>query len=144
MAFPHSNCTAEVGVKTVKRLITANTGTYSELDTHHFQHAILQYRNSPDPETKLSPAMCVFGRPIKDLIPILPGRYQPHNTWHETMKAHEEALRNRHIIAAERWSEHTRRLPPLKVGDHVRIQNQVGPFPKKWDKTGKNHRSSTV
>ena len=41
------------------------------------------------------------------------------------------------MIAAERWSEHTRRLPPLKVGDHVRIQNQVGPIPKKWDKTGK-------
>ena len=132
-----------MGVKTVKRLITANTGTYSELDTHHFQHAILQYRNSPDPETKLSPAMCVFGRLIKDLIPILPGRYQPHNTWRKTMKAHEEALRNRHIIAAERWSEHTRRLPPLKVGDHVRIQNR-GSIPKEMGQNWQNHRSSTV
>ena len=137
VAFPHSNCRAEVGVKTVKRLITANTGPNGELNIDHFQRAILQYRNSPDPETKLSPAMCVFGRPIKDFIPILPGRYQPHNTWRETMKAREEALRNRHMKAAERWSEHTQRLPPLKVGDHVRIQNQVGPFPKKWDKTGK-------
>ena len=67
------NCRAEVGVKTVKRLITANTGPNGELTTDHFQRAILQYRNSPDPETKLSPAMCVFGRPIKDFIPILPG-----------------------------------------------------------------------
>lgn len=39
--------------------------------------------------------------------------------------------------AAERWSEHTKRLPPLKVGDTVRIQNQTGPFPIKWDKTGR-------
>ena len=37
---------------------------------------------------------------------------------------------------AERWSEHTRQLPPLVVGDHVRVQNQIGPHPKKWDKTG--------
>ena len=38
--------------------------------------------------------------------------------------------------AAERWTEHTRRLPPLVVGDHVRIQNQTGSHLTKWDKTG--------
>ena len=38
--------------------------------------------------------------------------------------------------AAEYWSEHTKRLPALFVGDHVRIQNQTGPQPNKWDKTG--------
>ena len=38
--------------------------------------------------------------------------------------------------AAERLSEHTRVLPPLAVGDTVRIQNQTGPHPTKWDKTG--------
>ena len=36
----------------------------------------------------------------------------------------------------ERWKEHTRFLPPLSVGDHVRIQNQMGNHPKRWDKTG--------
>ena len=101
-----------------------------------FQRAILQYRNCPDPTTTLSPAMCIFGWPIKDFIPIHPGRYQPHPTWQDTMKAREEALRNRHMKTAQRWSEHTRRLPPLKVGDTVRIQNQTGPYPNKWDKTG--------
>ena len=38
--------------------------------------------------------------------------------------------------SAEFWAEHTKRQPPLTVGDHVRIQNQVGPHPLKWDKTG--------
>ena len=37
---------------------------------------------------------------------------------------------------AERWTVHTRRLPPLAVSHHVRIQNQTGPYPNKWDKTG--------
>jgi hypothetical protein len=37
---------------------------------------------------------------------------------------------------AERLSEHTKRLPPLTIGDHVRIQNQVGANHIKWDKSG--------
>ena len=100
------------------------------------QDAILQYRNSPDPTTRVSPAMCLFGRPIKYFIPILPGRYKPHSVWTETLEAREEALRKRHMLSAERWAEHTRHLPPLAVGDHVYIQNQTGPHPLKWDKTG--------
>ena len=83
-------------------------------------------RNTPDAGTKLSPAMCLFGRPIKDFIPILPGRYKPHDTWRETLASHEEALRNRQMKSHERWSEHTKQLPPLRVGDFVRIQNQIG------------------
>ena len=80
VSFPHSNCRAKVGVKSSKRLIADNAGPNSELNTDSIQRAILQYRNTPDPDTKLSPAMCLFGRPIKDFIPILPGRYRPHST----------------------------------------------------------------
>ena len=77
VTFPHSNCRAEVGMKTVKRILMNNTGPRGSLDTDAFQWAMLQYRNTPDCETKLSPAECVFGSPIRDLIPIHPGRYTP-------------------------------------------------------------------
>ena len=136
VAFPHSNCRAEVGVKTIKRLITGNVGKNGEINIDAFQKAILQYRNTPDPTTKLSPAMCVFGRPTKDLIPTLPGKYHPHLTWSESLNLREKALRHRHMVHQEKWSEHTKPLTPLKVGDRVRIQNQTGPHPNKWDRTG--------
>ena len=34
-------------------------------------------------------------------------------------------------------TEHIKVLPELAVADNVRIQNQVGPKPLKWDKTGR-------
>ena len=136
VAFPHSNSRAEIGVKTIKRMIIDNTSRDGSLDTDAFQRAILQYRNTPDRDTRLSPAMCIFGRPIRDFIPVHPGKYLPHKTWQETLINREEALRNRHMRDAERLSANTRVLPPLTVGDCVRIQNQTGPHPTKWDKTG--------
>ena len=136
VAFPHSNCRAEIGVKIIKRLITGNVGKDGAINIDAFQEAILQYRNTPDPATKISPAMCVFGRPIKDLIPILPGKYHPHPTWRDSLNLREEALRHRHIRHQDKWSEHTKALSPLKIGDRVRIQNQTGHHPNKWDRTG--------
>ena len=99
VAFPHSNCRAEVGVKTIKWLITNNVGPGGNLNVDKTQTVILQYWNTPDKDTKLSPTMCIFGRPIRDLIPILPGKYQPHPVWRESLLTREEeVLRHRHMV----------------------------------------------
>ena len=60
----------------------------------------------------------------------------PHPIWSDTLAARDEALRNRHMKEAELWTVHTRRLPPLAVSQHLRIQIQTGPHPNKWNKTG--------
>ena len=136
VAYPHSNCRAEIGVKTAKRIISDNTGHNGDLELDSFRRAILSYRNNPSPETGISPARCLFGRPIRDFIPIPQNSYRPHHTWSDTLDKREDALRIRHQRMLEKWSEHTQSLPALKVSDHVRIQNQIGNAPRKWDKTG--------
>lgn len=133
VAFPHSNCRAKVGVK---RMIVGNTGPNGELDTNAFQRAMLIYRNTSDPETDFSPAMCIFGQLTRSTIPILPGKYQPHPTWQDTLQKREEAFRIRHFKIAERLLLGTRLIAPLRFREHICIQNQVGPNPRKWDKTG--------
>ena len=136
VANPHANCRAELAVKTVKRMLMDNITATGSLDVDKFQLALLMYRNSVDPETKASPALILFGRPIRDAIPILMGRYRPHETWTELMSHRELALARRHSRDHERWNEHTRRLPPLQVGDHVYLQNLVGNHPRRWERTG--------
>ncbi|VDH96397.1 Hypothetical predicted protein, partial [Mytilus galloprovincialis] len=71
-----SNCRAKVGVKNVKRMIDDNICSKGDLDTDAFQRTMLQYRNTPDRDTKLSPAMCLFGHPIRNFIPIPPSNQQ--------------------------------------------------------------------
>ena len=136
VANPHANCRAEVAVKTVKRMLMDNTGPNGSLNTDKFQRAMLTYRNTIDPATKASPALIIFGRPIRDAIPIPLGRYCPHSTWRELLEYREKALAQRHCREHEKWSEHTHLLTPLRVGDNVYIQNLVGNHKKKWERTG--------
>ena len=56
--------------------------------------------------------------------------------WTDLADARETALARRGIKAEAQWSEHTRALAPLQVGDSVLIQNQLGNHPLRWDKRG--------
>ena len=73
------------------------------------------------------------------MVPIPVGRYSTHDTCKrkELMNHREKALAKRHSLGHERWSEHVRSLPALKVGDFVYVQNQVGNNPGRWETTGK-------
>ena len=136
VAFPHANCRAELGVKSAKRMLTSNCSPSGSLDVDKFQQAMLAYRNAIDPQTKASPAMILFGRQIRDAIPVMMGRFSPHETWRELMEHREKAMAQRHSRGHEAWSQGTRRLPPLKTGDQVYVQNQTGNHPRRWERTG--------
>ena len=131
---PHANCRAELGVKTVKRMIRNNLTMTGKLDRVKFSRALLTYRNTPDRDTGLSPAVALFNRQLRDFLPTAP---LVGNMWKELADAREKALAPRSTKQREKWSAGVRELPPLQVGDAVFIQNQIGNHPLKWDKRGK-------
>ena len=138
---PQSNGRAEVAVKSMKRLLTAHTDSHGGIDTEAAAAGLLQYRNTPDPEIGLSPAQIVFGRNLRDLLPVTPDstvfdNEAVHPVWRETWKHQEKALRLRFARQTDHLGQHTRHLPPLPPGATVVIQNQSEPHSKRWDRTG--------
>ena len=135
MGNPHANSRAELGVKTIKRMLRDNVSANGSLDKAAISRALLQLRNTPDRDTKLSPARALFGRELRDFLPR-PGSALMGDLWIALADKREMALGTRSMKAEAQWSEHTRALPPLKIGDHVMIQNQRGNHPLRWDKRG--------
>ena len=64
VAKSHANTRPEVAVKTVKRMIRDCRGIGGKLDSAKFSQALLQYRNTPDRDTRTSLAMALFGRQL--------------------------------------------------------------------------------
>jgi hypothetical protein len=58
------------------------------------------------------------------------------NEWKSVWSAKEHALKQRLAKQVEKLQVGAHELQPLHVGDTVRIQNQRGSHPNKWDKTG--------
>ena len=135
---PHSNLRAETAVKSAKRLLMDNTRSDGSPDHDRIARAVMQHRNTPDSEYGLSPAQLVFGRPIKDFLPIKPGNFSPSEVWVDCREKRELAMKSRFARNLERWSEHTRNLSPLSLGQKVLIQNQhgAGKIARRWDRSG--------
>ena len=136
--FPHSNLRAETAVKTAKRLLTDNTRADGSPDWDKVLRAVMQHRNTPLNDINLSPAQIVFGRPVRDFLPVKPGLYKPQDVWIDNAEKRELALKKRLYRGLERWSEHTKHQPALQPGQNVYIQNQrgVGKASKRWDRSG--------
>ena len=135
---PQSNGRAEVAVKTVKRLMRSNTGVSGSLDTDRFLRAMLQLRNTPDPDCGISPSEIVFGRQLRDSLSF--ASYGKRSTyskrWQEAWAIKEDALRARFIKTTERINQHSRDLPPLEPGTRCFLQDQTGNSKKRWHCTG--------
>ena len=136
--FPKSNLRAESAVKSAKRIVLDNTKSDGSPEMDKIARALMQHRNTPDSEYGISPAQLVFGRPLRDFLPIRPGDFSPSEVWIDDREKRELANRKRFLRGSERWSAHTRDLPPLSPGSRVIIQNQhgAGKIAKRWDKTG--------
>ena len=69
---PQSNGRAEVTVKAMKRLLRSNVDQNGKLDPEGVMRGILQMRNTPEPDSGLSPAQVLLGRTLRDALPFRP------------------------------------------------------------------------
>ena len=102
--FPHSNLRAEAAVKSAKRLIRDNTNSAGVPDWDKINRALLNHCNTPDPEWKLSPAQLMFGRPVRDFLPIKMNMYNPAEVWITDRETRELALRHTLHLGQEHWT----------------------------------------
>jgi hypothetical protein len=134
--YPQSNGRAELAVKTSKRILRDNTSAGGDIDNDKVARALLQQRNTPVNEIGLSPAQMLYGRQLRDCLPTPAEACKIRPEWRIIAENRERALAKRNILSIEKYNEHTKTLPELQVGDHVAVQNQTGPRPNKWEKTG--------
>ena len=95
VGFPHSNCRAELAVKSAKRLIRENRGPGGELDCDKFARALLQYRNTKLQGLGVSPAQILFGREFRDFRPFAPGKGGIRKEWQIVAKERDIASMSR-------------------------------------------------
>ena len=127
--YPQSNGRAEVAVKTAKRLLQENTSRSGHLNTGQVTRALLQYHNTPGRgPTAESPAQIIFGRYLRDGLPF-PRFARPE--WGKLRNLRERGHSQLHAKVVDK-----RCLEPLEEGDTVLVQNQRGPAPKRWERTG--------
>ena len=130
--YPQSNGRAEVGVKTMRRIIGDCISNNGDLNNDKVVAAILQYRNTPLPDTDLSPAQILFHRNLRDSIPMHRSHYHLHKDWVISADEREAQFAKRNKVIAEQYNKHTRLLKELNPGTYVLIQSKN----KKWEKQG--------
>ena len=135
--YPQSNGRAELTVKAMKKLVINNMLPDGSLNSDNMSRALLQYKNTPQKGTNLSPAQLLYHRNLKDFLPSHPSTLKPHPAWINLANAREKLLAERNKILAGKYDVGTRSLAPLSVGSKVLVQNQAAFKGKKWDRTGR-------
>ena len=131
--YAKGNGTAEAMVKVAKTLMKKNKDAYA---------ALMAYRNTPKPDTGLSPAQLFLMRRVRTTTPISSSLLAP-----KIVTPPPEKVAKREKRIQSNYNSHAKALKSLSAGDSVRIK-PVNPANKKWEKgtiTKKlDHRSYEV
>ena len=121
---PMSNGRAEVTVKAMKRLLRDNVLPNGDVDSEAYVRAILQFRNTPDSDGGVSPSEILFGRKLRDVLPIKPRSQifessEVRPAWKKIWDERERTLQSRFTKQNKTLSEKTRDLPPPSSGRYM-------------------------
>jgi len=112
---PKANGEAEAAVKTVKSLRRKN---------RHMRKALPEYRASPLPGIDLSPSQLSMRCRLRTTLPIARGLLEPETHSIQKIKARMKHGKDKQKYYRDRQG--TKELPPLRSGDHVRVNPEPG------------------
>ena len=78
----------------------------------------------------------VFGRILRDALPLQPGKFRPRLEWRLAADKRAEIYSKRKFDMQDKLTRGSRLLQPLSVGDHVLVQDQHGKNPRQWSQAG--------
>ena len=113
--YAQSNGRAEAAVKTAKRIITDYVTENEPINQRKIAQAVLQHRNTPLSDLKLSPAQLLFHRQLRDKLPSHPRHYRLHKKWILTAKQRELLLRQKNEAAMRKYNHVSTTLRPFKT-----------------------------
>ena len=124
-------------IKTAKQILIDSVDGYRRLYSNRTARALLTHRNTSVQGRDMSPAMMLYGRVNKDHLLALWDKYRSHKQWNEISQYWEKAMAKRHIRNEGQYNKHSHLLQEIEVGQPVQIQKQTGPYPCRWEKTGR-------
>ena len=131
--YHQSNGRAEVGVKSMKRLLRGSTGRKGAIDTDKVAQALLQYRNTPLRGINKSPAELALGRSLRDTVPLPQQHYKIDTHWAQHLREREKVLSVSNELTKSKYDVQAREKETLVKGHNVLCQNVRT---KKWDRSG--------
>ena len=127
--YPRSNGHAEAAVKTVKKIVLAASAR-GRLDEEQLDRGLLELRNTPREDGR-SPAQVLFGHPLRSGVPTHHRAFAAE--WQRAAEVCEERAAVAHEKAVGYYNSSARRLPQLKIGSRVDLQD---PATGLWNRVG--------
>ena len=133
-----------MAVKSAKRLLQNHCTPTGRLDTDGYMLAFMAHRNTPDPDTKKSPAQVIYGRNLTNAFKFMSATDKfsnkaVHPTWREAWKLKERPNRHRFYSQQEQTNKTSRPLKQLPIRAKVFIQNQHGARAGAWTGQARSH-----
>ena len=96
---------------------------HGSLHTDKVMRALMQYRNTPLSDLRLSPAQIVYNRQLRGFVPVLPYKYRPSQEWALLQEDRERAMASRRSMDVTRLASYTKQQPELPPGTSMAVQN---------------------
>ena len=102
--------------------LVAKTAENGSLDCDEFSSGLIEWVNTPKAHG-LSPAEILYSALLRLIVPVKLKYFK--EDWQNKFDKWDAALSNIQVAAETEYNKRAKHLNPLKIGQHVRIQDHI-------------------